>query len=277
MLSHFAGRVLLGALVLLQGGPQIPPPQGLVNDFANVLPAASVARMERVAQDVRDKSKGEIAIVTLSDLAGRDPADVALRIGREWKVGNLAAIGDRSRNAGAVILLVPKETSGDGSGHCAVQTGQGTEGFITDATAAEICRSATPAFRQRDYGSGLELVTLQVAQRYAQEFGFTLDTTLEAPVMRTPARTTRRDSGGISPLFLLILLFFVLSLLGGGRRRGGCGGGGCLPIFLPMGGFGGGGRSSGWGGGGFGGGGGGGFGGFGGGGGFSGGGGGSSW
>jgi hypothetical protein len=66
-------------------------------------------------------------------------------------------------------------------------------------------------------------------------------------------------------------------LLGGGRRRGGCGGGGCLPIFLPMGGFGGGGRSSGWGGGGFGGGGGGGFGGFGGGGGFSGGGGGSSW
>jgi uncharacterized protein len=277
MLSHFAGRVLLGALVLLQGGPQIPPPQGLVNDFAKVLPAASVARMERVAQDVRDKSQGEIAVVTLSDLGGRDPSEVALRIGREWKVGNMAAIGDRSRNAGVVILLVPKETSSDGRGYCRIETGQGTEGFITDATSGEICREATPAFQQRDYGSGLELVTLRVAQRYAQEFGFTLDTTLEAPVIRAPARSASRGSGGISPLFLLILLFVVLSLLGGGRRRGGCGGGGCLPIFLPMGGFGGGGRSSGWGGGGFGGGGGGGFGGFGGGGGFSGGGGGSSW
>jgi uncharacterized protein len=280
MLSHFAGRALLSALLLLQGGPQIPAPQGLVNDFANALPAASRARMERVAQDVRDKSRGEIAVVTLPDLAGRDPADVALRIGREWKVGNLADVGDRSRNAGAVILLVPKETSSDGRGHCRVETGRGAEGFITDATAAEICREATPAFQQRAYGAGLELVTLRVAQRFAQEFGFALDTTLQAPVIRSPARGSSRGTGGISPALLLLLLFVVLSLLGGGRRgRGrGCGGGGCLPIFIPMGGFGGGGGGrGGWGGGGFGGGGGGGFGGFGGGGGFSGGGGGSSW
>jgi uncharacterized protein len=275
MLSYFTGRALLGALVLLQGGPQVPAPQGLVNDFAHVLPAASVARMERIAQDVRAKSRGEIAVVTLPDLGGRDPSEVALRIGREWKVGNMAAIGDRSRNAGVVILLVPKETSSDGRGYCRIETGQGAEGFITDATSGEICREATPAFQQRDYGAGLELVTLRVAQRFAQEFGFTLDTALQEPVMRAPARSTSRGSGGINPIFLLILLFIVLSLLGGGRR--GCGGGGCLPLFIPLGGFGGGGRGGGWGGGGFGGGGGGGFGGFGGGGGFSGGGGGSSW
>ena len=277
MLSFLAGRIVLGALLLLQGGPQIPAPRGMVNDFADVLPAASVARMERVAQDVRAKSGGEIAVVTLPDLQGRDPADVALRIGREWKVGNMAAIGDRSRNAGVVILLVPKETSSDGRGYCRVETGQGAEGFITDATSAAICRQATPAFQQRDYGTGLELVTLLVAQRYASEFGFTLDTTLEVPAVRTPARSSR-GTGGISPLFLLVVLFIVLSMLGGGRRgRRGCGG--CLPIFLPMPGFGGGfsGGRGGWGGGGFGGGGGGGFGGFGGGGGFSGGGGGSSW
>ena len=274
MLSYFAGRVLLGALVLLQGGPQIPAPVGLVNDFAHALSATAVSRLERIAQDVRDKSKGEIAIVTLADLQGRDPSDMALRIGREWKVGNMAAIGDRSRNAGVVVLLVPKETSSDGRGYCRIETGQGAEGFITDATSGEICREATPAFRERDYSSGLELVTLRVAQRFAQEYGFVLDTALQAPVIRAPARPATRDRGGISPFFLLLLLFVVLSLLGGGRRRG-CGG--CMPIFLPMGGFGGGGRSSGWGGGGFGGGGGGGFGGFGGGGGFSGGGGGSSW
>jgi uncharacterized protein len=247
----------------------------MVNDFANVLSPSAVTRMERLAQDVRDKSKGEIAVVTLPDLAGRDPSDIALRIGREWKVGNMADIGDRSRNAGAVILLVPKETSSDGRGYCRVETGQGAEGFITDATAGQICRDATPAFQQRDYSAGTEYVTQQVAQRFAREFGFALDSSLAAPVVRT-RQPARRGSGGISPVFLLIALFIVLSLLGGGRRgRGrGCG---CLPIFLPMGGFGGGGRGGGWSGGGFGGGGGGGFGGFGGGGGFSGGGGGSSW
>lgn len=272
MLYPIAGRIaLVAAVMLYQSGPQIPPPRGLVNDFANVIPAASSARMERIAQDVRDKSKGEMAIVTLADLGGREPSEVALRIGREWKVGNMAPIGDRSRNAGVVILLVPKETSSDGRGHCRIETGQGAEGFITDATSGDICREATPAFQQRDYGAGLELVTLRVAQRYAQEFGFTLDTSLAAPVMPAPSRRSApSDGGGINPVVLLIILFVVLSLLGGRRRRG------CFPIFIPFGGFGGGGRG-GWGGGGFGGGGGGGFGGFGGGGGFSGGGGGSDW
>jgi uncharacterized protein len=222
MLSFLAGRIVLGALLLLQGGPQIPAPRGMVNDFANVLPAASVARMERVVQDVRAKSNGEIAVVTLPDLQGRDPAEIALRIGREWKVGNMAAIGDRSRNAGVVILLVPKETSSDGRGHCRVETGQGAEGFITDATSAAICRQATPAFQQRDYGTGLEIVTLLVAQRYATEFGFALDTALEAPPIRAPPGSTR-GTGGINPLFLLIGLFIVLSLLGGGFSGGGGG------------------------------------------------------
>ena len=277
MLYPFAGRLaLVAAAMLFQSGPQIPPPSGLVNDFANVLPATSVDRMERIARDVRDKSKGEIAIVTLRDLGGRDAMDVALQIGREWKVGNMAPVGDQSRNAGVVILLVPKETAADGRGRCRIATGQGAEGFITDATSGEICREATPAFAQRDYGAGLELVTLRVAQRYAQEFGFTLDTALGAPTYTQRRSAPVERGGGINPFVLLIILFIVLSLLGGGRRRRGC-----LPIFIPFGGggWGGGGLGGGggWGGGGFGGGGGGGFGGFGGGGGFSGGGGGSDW
>src|SRR3954469_24043663 len=195
MLFPYTGRIaLVAAAMLFQSGPQIPPPRGLVNDFANVIPAASAARLERIAQDVRDKSKGEIAVVTLADLQGRDPSDVALRIGREWKVGNMAAIGDRSRNAGVVILLVPKETSGDGRGYCRIETGQGAEGFITDATSGEICREATPAFIQRDYGSATELVTERVAQRYAQEFGFTLDTALGIPVYSPPRRPASSQS-----------------------------------------------------------------------------------
>jgi uncharacterized protein len=274
MLATFGGRLaLVAAALLYQSGPQIPPPSGLVNDFAHVIQPAASARMERIAQDVRDKSKGEMAIVTLPDLGGREPSEIALKIGREWKVGNMAAIGDRSRNAGVVILLVPKETSSDGQGHCRIETGQGAEGFITDATSGDICREATPAFRTRDYSTGLELVTLRVAQRYAQEFGFTLDTSLAEPIMPTQRRSAPARGGGINPFVLLIILFVVLSLLGGGRRRG------CLPIFIPFGGGGWGGGGGGWGGGGggFGGGGGGGFGGFGGGGGFSGGGGGSNW
>ena len=272
MAYTLAVRTAVFAVVaLLQGGPQIPAPRGLVNDFAQVLSPAASARIEQIAQDVRDKTKGEIAVVTLADLGGRDKSEIALRIGREWKVGNMADIGNKSRNAGVVILVVPKETAADGVGRCRIEVGQGAEGFITDATSGEICREATPLFQQRDYNRALELITLRVAQRFAQEFNVSLDTAFQAPVVRQSyPQPTRGGARGIPPWVLLVVLFLVLNIFrGGGRRRG------CFPWWLPfIGGMGGGG--GGWSGGGFGGGGGG-FGGFGGGGGFSGGGGGSDW
>ena len=265
-----------GAARSQQQVPAIPAPTGVVNDFAHVLDASTLERMTRIAEDVRTKSRGEIAVVTLPDLQGREPADVALRIGREWKVGKLGNPGDQTRNAGAVILLVPKETNSDNRGRCFVATGQGTEGFITDFAAADICREATPMFAQRDYASGLELVTLRVAQKFASEFGFSLDTSI-APA---PVRVERRErSGGssINPFFFIIIWIVIAIISARSRRRGGRGGcGGGVPIIIPMGGGRGGWGGGSWGGGGFGGGGGG-FGGFGGGGGFSGGGGGSSW
>src|ERR1017187_676955 len=88
-------------------GPSIPAPRGMVNDFANVIPPDQAARIEALANDVRAKSGGEIAVVTLADIGGRDEGDIALRIGREWKVGAAAKIGDASRNAGVLIIVVP--------------------------------------------------------------------------------------------------------------------------------------------------------------------------
>src|SRR5205823_2565694 len=91
-------RVGLAAFALLL--PQqlsIPAPQGYVNDFAGVVPAASVQRIQRIIDDVRAKSGGEIVVVTLRDLAGRDKADVALQIGRQWGVGKKGNPGDVAR------------------------------------------------------------------------------------------------------------------------------------------------------------------------------------
>lgn len=263
-----------------QQQPVIPAPVGLVNDFAHVLDSGAIERMTRIAEDVRTKSRGEIAIVTLPDLAGRDVADVALTIGRTWKVGKVGNPGDPTRNAGAVILLVPKETNSEGRGRCFILTGQGTEGFITDATAGDICREATPAFAQRDYSSGLELVTLRTAQRFAAEFNFALDTTLVPPPL--PEQAPSSSGGGIPPqLFFIVFVVLVMLAQSVARRRGGrggcCGGGGSALPWILLSGMNSGRGRGGWSSGGGFGGGGGGFGGFGGGGGFSGGGGGSNW
>src|SRR5437660_19265 len=75
---------ILALTVLLQIA--VPPPRGYVNDFAGVLDPASVAHMEAVITEVREKTRGEIAVVTLADIGERPVADVALQIGRQWGV-----------------------------------------------------------------------------------------------------------------------------------------------------------------------------------------------
>jgi uncharacterized protein len=241
-----------------------------VNDFAGVLDQATRSQLEEIARIVQSRSGGELAIVTLADLGGRSPEEVALRIGREWGVGAQAAVGEAQRNAGTVILLVPKERSSDGRGYCRIETGMGAEGFLTDAQAGAICRAGSDRFRLGDYRGGLLVVTSGVAEAYAREFGFAIADG-ELPVRRRQA--PQGSPGSLVGFMVLMLLLFWLSSRGRGA--------GCLPLLIATsvpspgryrghshGGFGGG-----FGGGGFGGG----FGGFGGGGGFSGGGGGSSW
>lgn len=258
-------RLLLLAILLAAGrlsaqGVEVPPPRGLVSDFAEVIDADRESSLTRLIEIVRAGSRGEIAVVTLRDIAGREVGDVALSIGREWGVGAKAPVGDRARNAGVVVLLVPRETSADGRGYITIQVGQGAEGFITDAMAGDIRREATPLLQQGAYGAALGLITARLAQRYSAEFGFALDSTLVPP--RRAAST--RGFNPATLLFIFVVLVIVLNVLG---RRGFRGSRMIIPIILS------GGRHRGWGGGWGGGGfGGGGFGGFGGGGGFSGGG-----
>jgi len=252
-------------------GQPLPAPVGYVNDFANVLQPDAAARIDDLAKRVNAATRGDMVVVTLPSLGGRPVEEVSLRLGREWKVGADAAIGDQARNAGVIILLVPKETSDDGRGYCRIETGQGTEGFITDAMSGAICREQTPLFRAQDYSGALERIATDVAGRYAANFGVTLDG------VPPPQQRRRPQSQGIPPFMVVLAMVILFSLLSsfGGRRRRGCGG--CIPIPIPGPSSGGWHSGGGFGGGFGGGGGGGGFGGFGGGGGFSGGGGGSNW
>jgi uncharacterized protein len=262
-------------LIALMLGGGIPAPRGYVNDFAGVIDAAHAAQIEQLARFVQAQSKGEIVVVTLADIGQKDVGDVALQIGRQWGVGSKAPVGDRARNAGVVVLVIP-----GAHGHVAISTGQGAEGFISDAVAGDIRREATPYFQRQDYGGALELIAARLAERYAREFGFSLDSA-GVPPPPVPTQAARRgnqhDTFPYSFVALLVVFMVIRIAARAGRGRGGGGGlGSALPWIAlsalsnrrgSSGGFGG------FGGGG----GGGGFGGFGGGGGFSGGGSSGSW
>src|SRR5688500_9316565 len=120
-----------GVILFLQPGIQIPAPTGLVNDFAGVIEPEAARRIEQIAEDVRTKSRGEIAVVTLADRGGRDVGQVATQIGRQWKVGKMGNPGDPTRHAGAVILLVTNESAKDGRGRCFIALVYGAGGLVT--------------------------------------------------------------------------------------------------------------------------------------------------
>jgi len=245
---------LIGFALLLQ--ITVPPPQGYVNDFAGVLDTASIRHMEAVITEVRAKTRGEIAVVTLADIGDRAASDVAVQIGRQWGVGAKGEAGDPAKNLGVLILLVPRKNHRPGTGDVFIATGRGAEGFLPDARVGRIRDAMVPQLAQEEYGQGLSLGVDLIAQAFAGEFGVTLT---NAVYERPPPESRGPQIPGAWIIIALILLLIVTR----GRLL-------WIPFWIMSQGRGGGGWGGGRGGGG--GGGGGGFGGFGGGGGFSGGG-----
>ncbi|MEO8295954.1 MAG: TPM domain-containing protein [Gemmatimonadota bacterium] len=244
-----------------------------VTDLASVVDPASKQAMTDLIRRLRSATGAVIVVVTLPTIGDYPASDVALEIGRTWKVGEAAEVGDQRRNAGLVILLVPRREGQ--SGRVEMSVGTGLEGIITDATSGRIQDQIVPALREGRYGPALAEAVALTASQVAGGFGVT-DSALTAARLEEPSRQpVNNQFSRLLPIIILIIVVALMSRRGGRGGRGGGRGGGFGPgIFWGgMGGWGGGG--GGWGGG-FGGGGGGGFGGFGGGGGFSGGGGGRS-
>jgi uncharacterized protein len=243
-------------------------PDNYLTDKAGVVDPVSADSINDLAARLRRATGAELAVVTLPTIEHYAPGEVALTIGRTWGVGAKGEIGDSARNAGIVLLLVPR--TADHKGEIYISTGRGIEGIITDAIAGRITDLMLPELQQGHYGRALVLGTRAIAAIVAKGYGVS-DSILAAT---DPFRQQSRDGGGkqINGLLIFIIVLVIFAIVsnrarknrGRGRRGGGPG------IFWGGGGWGGGGWGGGFGGGG--GGGGGGFGGFGGGGGFSGGG-----
>src|SRR5437764_5008455 len=249
---------LLLLLVTCLGADSLPPARGYVNDFAGVLDPASVSRIEAVIAEVRAKSRGEIAVVTLADIADGPAADVALQIGGQWGVGAKGEAGDPAKNLGVVVLLVPLKNHRPGTGQVFIGAGRGAEGFLPDARVGRIRDAMTPYLAREDYGAGLARGVDLIAQAFAQEFGVTLTGVPELP----PGEGAQPLPIPLGWIVVAVVLLIVLSrgrilllplwFAGWGRggggwsggRGGGWGGGGGW-VGGGVGGFGGGGGVSG--------------------------------
>lgn len=232
--------------------PDAPNPPRLVNDYASIFSAQQVALMEDSLEIFARKTSNRIAVVTMADLRGLEPMEMAYGIGKKW------GVGDKEHNAGVVILVKPK--TAESRGEVFIATGYGVEGVLTDAFCSDIVRNEMiPHFRNNDYYGGVEAALRVIKPAMAGEFSH--EQYLESGEDDALA--------AVMALVLVLIVFFAfVSIINdkhkddnnNGNGNGGTFGGGGPIIFLPGmgrrstgGGFGGGFGGGGFGGGGFGG------------------------
>jgi uncharacterized protein len=230
--------------------------QGFVTDVAGILTSTGKTEIEALCTELNQKTKVQIAVVTIKSLEGRPiedySVDLATRLG----------IGPKSTDEGVLILLALDDRKNR------IETGYGLEPILPDGKTGDFQREAAPLLRENNYDAALLLMARRVADVIAADKGVTLS---GAALPRAAA-----DANPHIPPFLIFLIIFVVysiihgiivSRRGGPRGLGPRGGGGgwvapfILGNMIGRGGWGGGGFGGGGGGGGFGGFGGGGFGG----------------
>ncbi len=276
-------QTLLGVLLCLLCGfvvthaqttqSPLPAPTGFVNDYANVLDAATQTRLETILVNLQQQHDIEFAVVTVPTTGEQDIFDYTLAIARGWGIGTKDA-----DQAGLLLVVAINDRK------YFTQVSRHLEGDLPDGLTGQIQRERlVPPFKQGNYARGITDTVETYVATLAEKRGFSIAGIDQSRAYhpRQPARGT--GGTGLSPcgigLIILIVLIFILA----NRGRGG-GGGGCLNLLLLNSLFNstGGSSSGGWSSGGFGDSGssgdsGGGFGGFGGGGDFGGGGSGGSW
>jgi uncharacterized protein len=182
-------------------------PQGYVSDFAGVLDTQAKAQLNSLCTELDQKTKAQMAVVTIRTLEGAPIEDFANSLFERW------GIGPKSTDRGVLILLAVNDH------RYRVEVGYGLEPILPDGKVGGFGREMVPLLRQGNYSGALEQLSYNVASVIAADRGVTLGSVPEQQT--SPSREP--SSGGIPPLLLLLIFGAVGSLiwiLRGGAYRG---------------------------------------------------------
>ncbi len=223
--------------------------QGYVNDFANILASQTSEQITALCYEVDQKTRAQIAVVTIQSLEGLAPEEFANKLFARWGVGY------KDNNRGILILLAKSDRK------YRVEVGYGLEPILPDGKVGGFGREMVPILKQGDYNRALLHLTRQIAGEIARDRGVSLEALSGRNTEVAGTEAPSAGSGGPSLpwLFLLLILFgaglfwwWIPAVMTSGypaRGRRFRGGGGWWSGGGNFGGFGGGGGFGGFGGG----------------------------
>ena len=200
-----ACMVMTTVVAIAMHATLLPPPEPdrFVYDYAGVM-GSDAARINRVLVNFSKQTSNQIAVVTVDDLQGLEPAEFAYTLGDEWGVGS------SGHDNGVVILIKPKtgDTS-EGKGQVFIATGRGLEGAIPDIYCHRIIEEQMmPRLKENDYDGAVNIATVTLMNAAKGEYDEAL----------MDSDTRQGDSGDLWLGFIILgLIFggiFVFALLG---------------------------------------------------------------
>jgi uncharacterized protein len=179
--------------------PAKPSPPRLVNDFVGgLLSAAQIQALEQKLVAYNDSTSSQLTIVIVKSVQPYESGDVALKILREW------GVGQKDKNNGIVLLWAP------GDRKLAIQTGYGMEGVLPDMYAKRIISNVIgPKFKELKYYEGLDEGTTAIFKDAAGEY---------------KAEPEEEDDGFLGFIIILLVIIFIIWIfykLGKNNKGGG--------------------------------------------------------
>jgi len=194
----------------------LPGYRGYVNDFAGILGASTVSKIEALCRQLAEKTTAQVALVTVATTKPLTIEEYAVKLFEKW------GIGLKGKDNGILILVSVNDRK------VRIETGYGLEGALPDAVCSQIIYQVIlPAFREGNYDKGLLSATITVAQLISKEYNINLSLSDSEPDI-TPGQNKNQAGRAVLYLILFIFLFgmrsgllFFLILGPSGRRRGG--------------------------------------------------------
>lgn len=204
---------LLTLILVANQQPYYPEPVGYVNDFVAIISPEYKNKLNDLIVEVEKKTTAEIAIAVIKTTES-EPIDMyAVNLFTKWGVG-------KKNKDNGVLIVVAVEDRRDW-----IETGYGVEGALPDAFCGEVHRQLLVSnFRKNEFGKGLWLATLAIAQRLGEEYGVEITGTEDAPKL-SAVRRRGGACGSITVIVLFFLIFFLPLLFRTGFF-------GLFPLFL---------------------------------------------
>ena len=209
---RFSVLALVGLLIAWAGTARAtevmpPAPAAYCNDYAHVLSAGTVARLDAKLEQFEQATSTQIVVAIFPTMqTDSSIEDYTVRVAQSWQVGQ------KGKDNGAVLFVFVAEHK------MYIEVGYGLEGALPDITAKQIVSDViAPHLRQGDFDGGIAAGVDAILAATQGEYKGTGST-----VGQRHQQTSDTLSSGV---FLIILILFIgFRIFAGGSRVYGSGG-----------------------------------------------------